>query len=161
QKAFLTSLSNSPERTDPEPGERQCETGGQYDASESFGLACLVLRVFTKTSNGADCRHGQKSKARYFEPQLVPHTAERLCARPDPGQHSSGSTRIRYLAGGDAGRDADFSQCRDLFHPSILAASGRTMQRSGVTVARDLGHAAVRGGFVDPQLNHLMKELGE
>ena len=126
-------------------------------------MSGLIFCVFAKTGSGADGGENHEYESGDLEPELVRHAGKRTEGCPDATQHRVASACVARLAGRDTGGDPNLLQRGDFSHGSILAVGGRTMGRNEVTGVCDLwgaGHG-LRGGFVDPQLKQLMKELGE
>jgi len=84
-------------------------------------MSCLVFRVLTKSSDGAECREGEKGKSGYLQPKLVQDaskgtggssqaTEESRCftAAPDLLRGYTGHNS-NFFRGGETGHSVDFS----------------------------------------------------
>ena len=66
----------------------------------------------------ADQGKRQENKAGYLQPQLMQHTREMAGSRSHSPQHRSVGSATLHLVAGNAGRNAQFTSCRDVCHSS-------------------------------------------
>jgi hypothetical protein len=129
----------------------------------------VVHAIFPYRSNQSSHRKCNKNKARDLQPELPNHTGEVTQRRPRSGQDSAIRPSALHLLSCDSGCYTQLAPCRDVCHLlSILPIPGfRILSRRQASVSpTQAPHLKVRlyvtpGGFVDQQLKHLMKELGE
>jgi hypothetical protein len=129
-----------------------------------LGEPGLILHVLPESGDGADDGEHKKREPGHFQPKLMRHPAERSPGGPRALHDRGGRPRVARVPDRDSRGDLDLSPCGDFSHESILAVQGRTIrmgksQRPVISAVRDW--CVCRGGFVDPQLKQLMKELGE
>jgi hypothetical protein len=165
----LSFAARSYERTNAKPTEDQSECRGSgYSGNVSF--AGVVGSILSYRSHQSSHRKCNKNKARDLQPELPDHSGQVTKRRPRPGQDRAIGSSTLYLLSCDAGCYAQLAPRRDVCHLlSILPIPGfRILSRWGCERKPEMPAASkslvldnAPGDFVDQQLKHLMKELGE
>jgi hypothetical protein len=112
----LLSLSHAKKRTQSEPPERGRKTYCQNQSSRALRMSCLVFRVLTKTSDGAECGEGEKGKSSYLQPKLVQNASKRTGSGSQATEESRYSTATPDLLGGYTGHDGNFFRSGETGH---------------------------------------------
>lgn len=126
--------------------------------------------IFPYRSHQSSHRKCNKNKARDLQPELTNDPCEVTNRRPRPGHDRAVSSCALYLLPCDAGGYAQLAPGGDVCHllsilpiPGfrILSKAGRERKPETRTASNRSGFQVMPGDFVDQQLKHLMKELGE
>jgi len=126
--------------------------------------------IFPHRSHQSSHRKCNKNKARDLQPELTNNPGEVTKCRPRPGHDRAVGPSALHLLSGDAGGDAQLAPGGDVCHllsilpiPGfrILSKAGRERKPETRTASNRSGFQVMPGDFVDQQLKHLMKELGE